>query len=226
MFLDIDMISNELQMVSFLQAVIIDDANEIFDCIFYGYERNGNHKKPRVQAALKNNDYVPHALQCYWIRKVADHWYANLGRYEERVTLRKLENACDNIRERILSKNGLDEMGAINEFYLNKLDDGLLTTKEQIQAVRYFEKYINDKGFTYNDEFYLIRYIFLYPPEIRDTYAAVTKLIDYAIKEKESCLDVSIPVHSANGEDDLQFDVLLKFDYQCKKCSLENFGLS
>lgn len=224
--LDINTISNELQIVSFLQAVIIDDADEIFDYTFYRYEKDASHKKPRVQAALKNDGYVPHALKCYWVRKVTDHWYANIGRYEERLTLRKLENACDSVLEKILSENGLDKMESISEFYLDKIDDGLLTTKEQIQAVQCFEKYINDKGFIYIDGYYLIRYIFLYPPEIRNTYAVVTKLIDYSIKENKSCLEVSVPEHSANGKDDLKCDILFKFDYHRKECFLEDINLS
>lgn len=44
-------ICNELQLVSFLQAVILDDSNEIFDYAFHGYDKYYNHK-PRVQAAL------------------------------------------------------------------------------------------------------------------------------------------------------------------------------
>ncbi len=224
--LDIKAISNELQIVSFLQAIIIDDADEIFDYTFYRYEKDASHKRPRVQAALKNDGYVPHALKCYWVRKVTDHWYANLGRYDERVTLRKLEKTCDSILERILSENGLDEMESINEFYLNKMDDGLLTTKEQIQAVECFEKYINDKGFTYIDGYYLIRYIFLYLPEIRNTYAVVTKMVDYTIRGNEPCLDVLIPEHSANGKDDLKCDFSLKFDYQRKECFLDVLSLS
>ena len=59
---------------------------------------------PHVQAALKNDNPVPDALQCYWIRKVADRWYANIGKYDARTKTRRLERVCDDIREEILNK--------------------------------------------------------------------------------------------------------------------------
>lgn len=129
--LDLKLISNELQIISFLQAVILDDANEIFEYTFYRYEKYSKHMK-RVQAALKNDEYVPHALQCYWVRKVADRWYANTGRYEERLKLRELEKVCDRILEDIFSEPDLFRMRGKHMFYLDRVDDDMITMPTQV----------------------------------------------------------------------------------------------
>ena len=224
--LDIKEISNELQIISFLQAVILDDSSEKFDYVFYGYESHFKHM-PNVQAALKNEKHMPDALQCYWIRKVADRWYANLGRYDERIKLRELERACDSILKEILNKPTLDEMIETHKFYLdNKVDDGLMTTAEQIDAVQNFEKYLLTKGFNYNDNFYLIRYAFLYPPEIKGTYECLSVMINSIIVEHTSPLELSLEVSSANGKDMLKLYFELDFDYETNECTMQNFELN
>ncbi len=223
--LDPKSIHNELQLVSFLQSVILDDSNEIFDYAFHGYDKYFSHK-PRVQAALKNDNPVLDALQCYWARKVADRWYANIGRYEIRIKTRPFEQACDDIREEILNKPSLDEMWEIHNFYFDeKLDDGLITTKEQIQAVQRLQEDLYKKGFKYVDNSYFIRYAFLYPPEIKGTYVSLIAKINDAIKDCKPSLPINAKVSSANGKDGLIADFQLDFDYKENLCIMQRFEL-
>ena len=218
-------IHNELQLVSFLQAVILDDSNEIFDYAFHGYDKYYNHK-PRVQAALKNDNPVLDALQCYWVRKVVDRWYANIDRYEIIIKTRRLEQVCDDIREKILNKSSLDEMWEIHDFYFDgKLDDGLITTREQIQAVQRFKDDLYKKGFKYIDNLYSIRYSFLYPPEIKGTYVSLITMINDAVRDCEPSLSVNAEVHSADGKVGLKADFQLDFDYKEKLCIMQRFDL-
>lgn len=214
-------IHNELQLVSFLQAVILDDSNETFDYAFHGHNKYFSHM-PHVQAALKNDNPVPDALQCYWIRKVADRWYANIGKYDARTKTRRLERVCDDIREEILNKPSLDEMWEIHNFYFDeKLDDALITTRAQIQAVQRLQDNLYKKGFTYVDHFYLIRYAFLYPPEIKETYVALITMINETIKDYKPSLSVNAEVHSADGKVDLIVDFQLDFDYKEQRCIMQ-----
>jgi len=222
--LNIKDISNELQIISFLQAVILDNQNETFPYTFHGYQNHMKHM-PQVQGALKNNKYVINALQCYWVRKVTDHWYANIGRLNERNKVRKLEQVCDNILTEILSKPNLAEMKTMQNYYLNKLDDGLITTTEQIEAVQHLRDYLYNKGFNYIDHYLLIRYAFLYPPEINGTYMFLTNLINMAIKDHTPNVQASIETHSADGKDKMLLDLKLDLDYQEKECILDNLNI-
>lgn len=110
----------ELLVISCLQAILTDSKNETFDYIFHGYQDHMKHK-PQVQGALKNDGYTVDALKIYWTRKVIDHWYANIGRYDLRCRLRELENVCDNILMQILSCSNISEMLEIHCFYYNKI---------------------------------------------------------------------------------------------------------
>lgn len=223
--LNTESIHNELQLVSFLQAVILDDSNEIFDYAFHAYDKYYNHK-PRVQAALKNDNRILDALQCYWVRKVADRWYANIDRYEIRIKTRRLEQVCDDIREEILNKPSLDEMWEIHDFYFDeKLDDGLITTRAQIQAVQRLQDDLYKKGFTYVDNFYLIRYTFLYPPEIEREYVFLIMKINAAIRDNDTSLSMNDLVHTSDGKDTMIADYQLDFDYKEKLCIMQRFDL-
>lgn len=85
---------NKLHIISFLQAIILDEKNEIFDYTFYGYQKSMKHKQ-HVQIAINQDKRPVDALKVYWSRKINDHWYANIGRYEMRCKMRELENICD-----------------------------------------------------------------------------------------------------------------------------------
>ena len=111
-----------LLIISCLQAILIDSQNETFDHIFYGYE-NHMRRKPQVQGALKTDEPPDDALSIYWNRKVMDHWYANIGRYEARLKLRELENVVDNILLDIFTYTNIEDMQEIHNFYFNKLPE-------------------------------------------------------------------------------------------------------
>ena len=46
--------------------------------------------------------------------------------------------------------------------YIDKVDDSLKTTNDQIQAVQNLVNFLGNAGFKYKDDSYLIRYAFLY----------------------------------------------------------------
>lgn len=223
--LNIRDISNELELVSMLQAIILDNQSEIFEYKYYGYQNSSTHKK-QVQGALKNDDYVPQALQVYWVRKCVDHWYANLGRYDERIKIRKLEQACDSILIEILRKSNLDEMMETHNYYIGRLDDRLITTKWQIQNAQRFEEDLRDKGFEYEDPYRIIHYAFLYPPEIENIYSKLMGRIDNAIKEREPCSEVTLDTFSACGDEALRINFTFKFDYIGNKCTLDSVKIA
>lgn len=221
----IDDICNELQIVSFLQAVLLDDSKETFDNAYHCYQKISKHPK-RVNAALKNDAYVPQALQCYWNRKVVDHWYANLGRNNDRIEIRKLETVCDKICLEILRKSNLDEMRKVHSFYLdNLLSEELLTTTEQIDATKQLQHFFHNKGFNYIDHCLAIRYAFLYPPEINETYIVLTGYINWAIENNDPTLEVECETSSANGNDKLKITFVFDFNYQNSECVLQDFTL-
>ncbi|MBQ6889032.1 MAG: hypothetical protein IJN54_16150 [Lachnospiraceae bacterium] len=218
-------IANELQIVSVLQAIILDDKNETFNYSFHGWQKYMKHM-PQVQGGLKNDKHVLDALQCYWVRKVTDRWYANIGRADVRTKTRALEQVCDNILLKILTQSNLDEMRKVHEFYLSKLDDGLITTRKQISAVKRLTSYLKDKGFEYVDEWYIIRYIFLFPPEIEDIYQSLIAMINYVIQTQESTLELKdIEVFDASGKERLEVSFELFFDYKSNKCIMQEFKL-
>ncbi len=77
--------------------------------------------KPHVQGALKGSGEMIDALKLYWIRKVMDHWYANIGRYDIRCKEKEVVNLCDNILMKILSCSGIPEMLRLHYSYYNKI---------------------------------------------------------------------------------------------------------
>lgn len=115
---------SELLIISCLQSIMLDDQSEIFDYTFHGFEDTDGKRKGKihVQAALKNNKRTYEALQMYWVRKVIDRFYANIGRYDFRCKFREFEKACYRILERILSCHTIDEMLMFNQFYQEKLN--------------------------------------------------------------------------------------------------------
>lgn len=223
--LNIQDISNELQIISFLQAVILDDPRETFDYIFHDYQDHFKHK-PQVQGALKNDNHVVDALQCYWTRKVTDRWYANIGRYNMRMKAREFEKVCDDILQEILNKPSLNEMWETHSQYIDKVDDSLITTNDQIQAVQNLINFLGDAGFKYKDNFYLIRYAFLYPNDNACILKCLTMMIENAINDNDPQLQVNIDALSANGKESLPLEIVFNFDYQNNECILQNFTIS
>lgn len=227
--LDIKDIANELQLVSLLQAIILDSQNKIFDYTFYAYQRYMKNK-PRVQAALKINNekdskYEVDALKIYWVRKVSDHWYANIGRNEARARVRKLENVCDMIIRDILNQPNLDEMLDMHMRYTTELDYELISTNGQIEGTQLLVRYLYSKGFEYKDHFYKIRYAFLSSKEIVDIYNKLASIIDSIIENKKPSAEVTVETPSSNGEYVIMTNFKLCFDYENKICIMQKINL-
>ena len=220
--LNIQDISNELQIISFLQAVILDDPRETFDYIFHDYQDHFKHK-PQVQRALKNDNHVVDALQCYWSRKVTDRWYSNIGRYHMRMKAREFEKVCDDILEGILSKPSLNEMWETHNQYIDKVDDSLITTNDQIQAVQNLVNFLGNAGFKYKDDSYLIRYAFLYPPDNASIFADLTRLINAAIKIHKPHLSIIFAISNSTCTKNFVSRFIFSFDYENYKCTLQKF---
>lgn len=220
--INIQDISNELQIISFLQAIILDDPRETFDYIFHDYQDHFKHK-PQVQGALKNDNHVVDALQCYWTRKVTDRWYANIGRYDARIKVREFEKACDGILEEILDKQSLEEMWKIHNNYIDRVDESLITTNAQIQAVQKLVNFLNNAGFKYKDNFYLIRYAFLYPPENTSIFNDLTRLINDSIKIHKPHLSVKFNISNSTCTKSCVFRFIFGFDYENYECTMQQF---
>lgn len=222
--LNIEEISNELQVISFLQAIILEQQNEIFDYIFYGYQNHNKHK-PRVQAALKNDDYTCDALQVYWIRIVTDHFYMNIGEYDARVEMRELENAVNYVLKEILSKSDLCEMEYTSRFYENKLNQLLEPIKYQIEMIQFLIEYLEKKGFKYIDEHNKIYDAFdAVPFSYRNNlYNSLIYQINEIIKIKEPVLLITLEPANINNNKEKGFRLELFFDYQKHECILQRF---
>lgn len=215
-------IANELQIISVLQAIILDSPNESFMYSYYNYEENNNHHADiRVQAALKKDDYVLDILKCYWGRKVADRWYANVGRKEVRTKVRRLEEVCDNILLQILSQPSVEKMTEVHEEYLKKVDLGLISTMKQIKVTMALKDFLNDRGFKYKDSKYGIRYVFSNPEEARETCSMLAKIIDDTIQDKDPFLEVSVPSVDVISNKQILFKLFMEFDYCTMECVLK-----
>jgi hypothetical protein len=110
-------VTTELLVISCLQAIILDSKKEIFDYGFHAYQKQST-RKPHVQGALKNDNRTYDALQIYWYRKVMDHLFANIGRYDVREKLRDFESLCGSILIKILLRPNIDEMIDLHHFYI------------------------------------------------------------------------------------------------------------
>ena len=228
--LNIKDISNELQLISALQAIILDDQSETFDYIFYGYQ-NYMKRKPQVQGALKNDKSPVDSLQRYWVKKVTDRWYANIGRYDEKIKLRELENVCDNILEEILNKPNLNEMLETHHFYSDKSHKVLILSAEQRDAIQRLISYLHDNGFKYIDSGCKIRYAFLNPDEIVITYNDLIDLIRETVNKHEASVQISFEPHVLSGDKEIECDgeiqfvnklsFELVFDYQNNECIMQ-----
>lgn len=121
----------ELLIISCLQVILLDKQSEIFDYKFHGFEgRNGKRKgRIRVQAALKNDNRTYDALKVYWVRKVVDRSYANVGDSKMREITSRFEKLCLEAQVRFLNCSTLEEMRAMSAFYAGKINDQLVAMK-------------------------------------------------------------------------------------------------
>lgn len=219
--IDIKEISNELQIVSFLQALILDKHSEVFDYTYHDYQDRAKHMM-RVQAALKNDKSVPDALQVYWVRKVTDRWYANVGKYDVRLKLRQIEKTCDEIRKQILSQSTLEEMIATHEFYLGEIDSGFFEVSSQIRAVIRVLNYLQKMGFKYNDHECKIRYAFLNPEDCDGICDAILMNIQDTLQDNAPSCQIGCEAKGATMRN-AGFLLELSFDYEEKLCELTKY---
>lgn len=217
----IQTISNELQIVSFLQALILDNQSEEFDYTYHDYQDRAKHMM-RVQAALKNDKSVPDALQVYWVRKVTDRWYANVGKYAVRSKLRQIEQACDEIRKQILNQSTLNGMVAAHDFYLGQIDPGFFEVSNQIRSVIRVLNYLQSIGFRYEDHECKIRYAFLDSEDCDSICGAILVNIQDAIRGCDSSCQIRCEA-KGTAMRDAGFFLELAFDFVKKTCKLIRF---
>jgi|GEM_PF-2221917 len=220
-FINVNDILTELLLVSCLQA-ILDDKNDTFNYTFPLYQDHMKHI-PTVSAVLKNSKRTLDALQIYWVRKVMDCLYANIGRHNFRTQFRDLENLCDVILIKLFSRPSCVEMLEVHEVYFRKIHDVFYTKTDEINAVRAFEEHLNNRGFKYIDDDNKIRYAFLCPPEIKQTYDFLIFLIDDTLNDNNSELQILLEAHAKNREEFMELNFKLLFDYQTKVCTMSEF---
>lgn len=112
----------ELLIISCLQAILLDSSNEIFDYDFHRFEGEKGHRKGKihVQAALKKESHTYDALQLYWVRRVMDRSYANVGDSHIRKATLKIEERCIETLSWVLNSSTIEEMLEKSSFYLDR----------------------------------------------------------------------------------------------------------
>lgn len=113
----------ELLIIFCLQSILLDRGKEIFDYTFYRMEGTlGNRKgKIYVDAALKKEKRPYDALQVYWVRRVMDRSYANVGDSNIRKVTQEYERICVKTLSRLLKCASVEEMLELSKFYSCKL---------------------------------------------------------------------------------------------------------
>lgn len=113
----------ELLIISCLQSILLDGGKEIFDYSFYGMEGEPGARRGKihVQAALKKEKRPYDALQVFWVRRVMDRYYANVGDKNIREITKECEIICIQCLSKILNSVSIEEMIAMDEFYRTKL---------------------------------------------------------------------------------------------------------
>lgn len=113
----------ELLMISCLQVIILDKGKEKFDYTFHKYEgEKGKRKgKQSVNKALTSDKRPYDAFQAYWLFRVKDRIYQNIGKSALRKSLKEMERMCVSILEKILSCSTIEEMLSMHIFYNERL---------------------------------------------------------------------------------------------------------
>lgn len=213
--LDPRTICNDLQIVSCLQSLILDNQSEVFKNPFYRYQDISKHP-PRVQAIFKGEDkYIPTVLKRYWQSKVTNHWYANLGRTGERHKLRELEHECDEFQKSIFNLQILDDMQEAFDLGYQKWKEDFFSLKQQMESVGDFLYFLNKYGFSYSDEGCKIRYAFQNRYTICCVLKTICKTIQGAIQNLNSFAEIDCS--------SLGFTLVFEFDYEKKECALAKF---
>lgn len=122
----------ELLIISCLQLICWDNSKEILDYHFQGFEGKKRKRKGKihVQAALKNDKRVYEVVKMYWMRKVAERMYANLGKAALPKKVRELQNLYLNLLEKMLKAPDIETMLSISSFYERKFSEFGVTFQE------------------------------------------------------------------------------------------------
>lgn len=103
-----------LLVISCLQCIFLDDRNEIFRYSYHGFERENSTGKFHVQAALKKDEsprkHICDVEKLYWVRKVLDRCYVNMGCSDGLQAIREFEKICCAIVKDIFNSDSLEEM--------------------------------------------------------------------------------------------------------------------
>lgn len=111
-------------IISMLQIICLDESNEILDYTYYGFEGNKNRRKGKihVQAALKNDNYIPKVLRIYLGCKLSRRIYVNLGEKDVVNHLCEIMTVILKIVEDMLNAPDFFTMFSIASFHLKNLD--------------------------------------------------------------------------------------------------------
>lgn len=86
--------------------------------------------KFHVQAALKKDEsrqkQICDAEKLYWVRKVLDRCYANIGFNDALRAIRSFEMLCCDAVKKIFESSSLEELNARNDYYLEIMKHGWL----------------------------------------------------------------------------------------------------
>lgn len=110
-----------LLVISCLQCIFLDDRNEIFRYSYHGFERENSTGKFHVQAALKKDEsprkHICDVEKLYWVRKVLDRCYVNMGCNDGLQAIREFEKICCAIVKDVFNSNSLEEMDNKSNHY-------------------------------------------------------------------------------------------------------------
>lgn len=110
-----------LRVISCLQAILLDKTKD-FSYIFYLMQEYFSH--PRTDVLKKNSlkkdasgkdKHMVDAMQLFWVRKVNNHFNANLGEYEIRYKLEQYETKIYELLCKIYSCSSIPEMLAMHK---------------------------------------------------------------------------------------------------------------
>ncbi len=108
----------ELKIISCLQAIILDKA-EKFYYTFANYEGTKGDRKGKKSAnmALTESGQIFDIFKAYWLIRVKDRTYSNLGKSDLRKATNEVTKMCVGILEKILDCPTIGEMHSMHKCY-------------------------------------------------------------------------------------------------------------
>ena len=111
-----------LLVISCLQCIFLDDSNEVFCYSYHGFERENSTGKFHVQAALKKDEsprkHICDVEKLYWVCKVLDRCYMNMGCNNGLKAIREFEKICCTLVKDIFNSQSLEEMEDRSNHYV------------------------------------------------------------------------------------------------------------